>query len=213
MRRVLQVSFALAVVVAVLPPAEAGRSHIMDYAGQPGLQIADPGPDEALIVFMRSPKKLGAVIKVTVYDKRDDGTVEFLAVLTRSTGLVHSVSPGKYTFAVVGESADFIEVNTEGGKIYPVIVKPRTGAWKARFSAFSGCPGSEYWPMLEKWLEISTGLTLKQAEADAWFASHGSSVMDKITKYWPAWLEKGDRPVIQPEHGVASLAGPLEGQR
>jgi hypothetical protein len=159
---------------------------------------------------MRSPKKLGSAIKATLYEKRDDESLDFLAVYTRATYLTHTVTPGKYIFAVVGESADFIEVNVSGGKVYPVIIKPRMGAWKARFSAFSGCPGSTDWPQLGKWLKKSTRVTLIDEEADEWFASHGDSVRSKVENNWPKWIARENRPIIQAEDGVDNLAESLK---
>jgi len=205
MKKALPIAVVAASLAALISPAEAGESHIMDYALEEGLQMDNPEPEEALILFLRTPTKKGSLIKSTVYETLDDGTLEFLSVQTQGTYLVHPVSAGKHVFAVVGESADFIEVDAQGGHIYPVITKPRMGAWKARFSMFSGCPGSEDWPQLAEWLTKSRKVTLKRDEADAWFASNGNSVREKIEKYWPRWLEKPDRPMIPPEDGVKTV--------
>jgi hypothetical protein len=36
-------------------------------------------------------------------------------------------------------------------------------------------------------------------------ATHGDSVRSKVEAYWPKWLEKPNRPVIQPEDGVKTV--------
>lgn len=205
MKKVLPIAVVAATLVASISPAQAGESHMLDYAAEEGLQMDSPEPDEALILFLRTPTRKGALIKSTVYEALDDGTVELLSVQTRGTYLVHPVNPGKHVFAVVGESADFIEVHAQGGHIYPVITKPRIGAWKARFSLFSGCPNSEDWSNLAEWLTKSRKVTLKRDEADAWFSAHGNSVRGKVEKYWPKWLEKPNRPEIQPKDGVKTV--------
>ena len=48
-------------------------------------------------------------------------------------------------------------------------------------------------------------MTLKRDEADAWFSKHGDSARGKVQKYWPGWLEKPSRPVIQPDDGVKTV--------
>ncbi len=204
MKQVLLIAVVTAALVAAISPAEAaGKSHLLDYAQKNGLQMDNPGPDEALIVFYRTVK--GGYTKPTVYERLDDGTVELVSVHTPATYLVHPVSPGKHVFAVVGESADYIEVNAQGGHIYPVIIKARMGMWKARFSPLSGCPGSQDWPKLAKWLAKGTRVTLKSDEADVWFSTNAKSVRQKVEAYWPKWLEKLDRPVIEPEDGVKDV--------
>ena len=58
---------------------------------------------------------------------------------------------------------------------------------------------------LAGWLSKSKKVTLKRDEADAWFSAHGDSVRSKVEAYWPKWLEKPNRPVIQPEDGVKTV--------
>ena len=212
MRKLLPIVVVAAALVASSSPAEAGESHMLDYATENGLQMDNPEPDEALILFIRPPKNKGHWIKSTVYEKLDDGTVEFLSVHTAGTYSVHPVASGKHVFAVVGESADFIEVHAQGGSIYPVIIKVRFGVWKARFTPFSGCPNSEYWPQIAKWLTRSQKVTLKRAEADIWFSANVKSVRGKVEKYWPRWLDKPNRQVVQSEDGVKTVDELQEGR-
>lgn len=191
---ILAVVWGLSVTVGV------AKTKLVAYAPEEGLDVSKPGPEEATIVFLRA-SKTGGMIAATVYERKDDGSVELITASYPDTYTVHQVKPGKYIFAVVSEAADFIEVTAAGGKIYPIMVTPRMGAWKARFSLRSGCPGSEYWEKMKKWLTESYRVTPNE-NAAPWFNEHREDVLKKINNYWQKWMENPNRPIVKAEDGV-----------
>lgn len=193
-----------AAVMAALPLTHAeAKTKIVTYADKPGMDVPAPGPGEAVIVFIRA-SNLGGIVAATVYERGDGGKATFITAVYPDTYMVHKVTPGKHIFAVVSEAADFIEVDAAAGKIYPIIVRPRVGAWKARFSLASGSPGSEFWDKVKGWLDESSRVTPNET-APTWFEQNRSSVMAKLEKYWPKWTEKPDKPIVKPEDGVTEF--------
>ena len=204
MRRTLGI-VAIAAAVCVLPimSAQGAKTKLVTYAEKEGLDVPAAGPTEAVIVFLRA-SNFGGAIAATVYERSDDGAVTLITASYPKTYTVHKVAPGKHVFAVVSEAADFIEVDAAAGKIYPIMVTPRMGAWKARFSLLSGSPGSEFWEKLKGWLEEGTRVTPNEA-APAWFEQHRASVMEKVGEYWPKWIARSDRPIVKAEDGITAF--------
>src|SRR5690348_12397408 len=93
-----------------------------------------PAPEEgkALVVFMR-PSMLGFAIQSSVYDTHGAGN-EFIGIVSAKTKVAYQAAPGNHLFMVIGENADFMNADLQAGKTYYVLVSPRMGAWKARFS-------------------------------------------------------------------------------
>jgi len=94
----------------------------------PAAAVAD-----SKIVFMR-PHAYGGAIQASVFDVTGRGDAKFIGIITMHTQISYPVRPGRYTFMVVGESADFMEAEIVSGKSYYALVIARPGAWKARFS-------------------------------------------------------------------------------
>lgn len=146
----------------------------------------------AMVVFMRS-SFVGAAIKTSVYEVTS-GETRFIGIMKNKTKIEYETSPGKHTFMVVSEAADFLEANLEAGKTYYSMVTPRTGAWKARFSLIpvrnDGTTkfntGSKDF---EKWKKKTKVVSLDE-KSEAWYAEHKDSVEDKRAKYWVKWQQK-----------------------
>ena len=66
-------------------------------------------PDESQIVFMRS-SFVGSAINASLYDVTDEET-KFLGIISNGTKVAHTTTPGKHTFMVVSEAADFMEAD------------------------------------------------------------------------------------------------------
>jgi hypothetical protein len=203
MKTVFTIMISAAVIAALpLAPADA-KTKIVTYADKPGMDVPAPEPGEAVIVFIRA-SKLGGAIAATVYERGDDGAAAFITAAYPDTYMVHKVAPGKHIFAVVSEAADFIEVDAAAGKIYPIMVTPRVGAWKARFSLASAAPGTEFWDRVKGWLDESSRVTPNET-APIWFDQNRSSVMAKFEKFWPKWTAKPDKPIVKPEDGITGF--------
>ena len=202
MKKALGVVVVIALGWALPITSAVAKGDLVTYAEKEGMDVPTPGPDESVVVLVR-PYSMPPTA-ATVYERKDDGSLTLITASYPTTYVVHKVVPGKHVFAVVSEAADFIEVDAAGGKIYPIVVTPRMGAWKARFSLLSGCPGSDSWEKMKKWLEGSYSVTPNEA-APLWFEKNRASVMKKVDAYWPKWIGKSDRPVVKAEDGVTAF--------
>jgi len=139
---------------------------------------------ESKMVFMR-PGALGGAVAATVFDVTDADT-KIIGIIHMRGKLTYPLKPGVYTFMVVSEAADFMQVTVSPGKTYYALVSPRMGAWKARFS-FTPLRGGD--SRAEQW-ERSTNLQNNPARADNWMRDNASSVDDKRSRWWPVWNNK-----------------------
>jgi len=155
--------------------------------------------DETTVVFMRY-SAVGAAIKATVYEITDGKTI-FIGIMKNKTKINYPTTPGKHTFMVVSEAADFMEADLAAGKTYYAMVTPRTGAWKARFSLIpirkdGTTDFSTNSEKFEKWT-ANTTLVTTDDEARAWYEDHKDSVDEKHAKYWPKWQEKSAADITE----------------
>jgi len=160
---------------------------------------ADTPTDEATIVFMRS-SFVGSMIKASVYDVTG-GETRFLGILKNKERLEHKTSPGKHTYMVVSEAADFMEAEVDAGKTYYSIIVVRSGAWKARFSMYPirNDGTSEYNTDTDdfaKWMNKTKVVTVTDKDRE-WYKKHKESVEEKKTKYWEKWLEKSPEDLAE----------------
>jgi hypothetical protein len=63
-------------------------------------------------------------------------------------------------------------------------------------------PGSHDWSDLRGWLSDSYPV-VPNAEGEAWARSNAASVHEKHDAYLARWLEKGNRPTLRSDDGVA----------
>jgi hypothetical protein len=139
---------------------------------------------DSKIVFMR-PSAMGGAVAATVFDVTDSET-KIVGIIRLRGRLSYPMKPGIYTFMVVSEAADFMQVTVVPGKTYYALVRPRMGAWKARFS-FEPLRGGD--GRAEQWAR-STSLNTNAAGAEAWHRDNAASVEDKRSRYWPEWSGK-----------------------
>jgi len=174
----------------------------------PDQTIDEPPADKAQVVFLRS-SFVGSAISASLYEVTG-GKTEFIGVINNGTKVVHETTPGKQTFMVVSEAADFLEAELEGGKTYHAIVTPRMGAWKARFSLWPIRKGSDGRFNTESddfnsWME-NTDLMVNTPESRQWFENNKASVMSKQKEYWEVWQEKSDADLaertLRPDDGM-----------
>jgi hypothetical protein len=147
------------------------------------------------VVFLRAAYT-GYAISAAVYE--DD---RFLGIVMRHARLVHETSPGIHRYMVVSEAADFLDADLEAGKTYFVNVRPRMGAWRARFSLYPITPSSPGWSDLPGWLDDSYVVTTNAA-GEEWARNNQASVTAKRDKYLRPWLAKATRPLLRPVDGV-----------
>ena len=97
-----------------------------------GVAANRPASNQAQVLFMRD-SFVGSAIRASIYDVSGKEPV-FIGILNNGTKVAYNTLPGKHTFMVVSEAADFMEADLSARRTYYSIVTPRMGAWKARFS-------------------------------------------------------------------------------
>jgi hypothetical protein len=144
--------------------------------------------DEAMVVFMRS-SFVGSAIAASVFDVTDSGEPRFIGIVSNGTKVGYPVKPGEHTFMVVSEAADFLQAQVAPGRTYYVMVTPRMGMWKARFSLRpvrgSELGGSEF----AGW-NSGTQYVSNTAQSMNWAASNAADISQKRTSYWREWSSK-----------------------
>ena len=183
MSRLLQ--SALLLLVLVSPSAFARKALAVDAADQ------QPVPEEgkALVVFMRA-SFVGSAISASVYDAPDSDT-HFIGVVQNKQKVAYQAEPGQHRFMVIAENADFMDATLEAGKTYYVLISPRMGVWKARFSLFPvhAQSADEYNLQsadFREW-QAKTRFVTPNADAQAWYEENKASVAEKKADYLQKW--------------------------
>jgi hypothetical protein len=175
---------ALLIVALALSACGGVKSSHMSRVDQ-GIE---PSADKAVIVFLR-PSGMGGAVQSSVYNVT--GEQEFIGIVSSGTKIAHAVTPGKHLFMVIGENADFMDAEVEGGKTYYVLVAPRSGFFKARFSLLPihSDAAAKYsirserfdtWHKDTYWVE--NGVTAQQ-----WYEGAKQSVNQKRIVYLRKW--------------------------
>lgn len=161
--------------------------------------IPAAAPDKAQVVFMRDAYT-GKAIVSSLYDVTD-GKTHFIGVMANGTKIAYPTTPGKHTFMVVSEAADFMEADLVAGKTYYALVTPRMGLWKARFSLWPISNDPEAAHSLKSknfkgWVE-DTDLVTNSPKSLAWYERVKASIEKKRAEYWPVWQEKSADAVAE----------------
>ena len=184
-QRLLTVALALAL-------AACGGAHMTKAEQDPVIKQG-----ESMVVFMRS-SFVGSAISASVFDVSGPES-KFIGIVNNGTKVGYPVAPGKYTFMVVSESADFMQATVLGGKTYYAMVTPRIGMWKARFSfrpvRQNELSGSEF----GGW-NSGTQFVVNSPETLNWASSNAADVASKRNQYWSEWSAKPE-----PERAAQTL--------
>lgn len=179
-----------------------------DLMSASAMQAPTPVQGKALVVFLR-PSNYGGAIQASVYDATRPQE-EFIGVVSANTKVAHQAEPGRHLFMVVGENADFVNATLDAGKTYYILVSPRMGMWKARFSLLPihPDPAAKYSLASEdfrKW-QAGTRFVERSPAADAWYRQHAASVSQKRAEYMVRWngasAEQMAELTVHPEDGI-----------
>ncbi|WP_273825770.1 MULTISPECIES: hypothetical protein [Pseudomonas] len=174
----------------------------------PTQTIPNAEPNSAQVVFMRS-SFVGKIIDASLYDVTG-GQTKFIGIMANGSKINYPTTPGKHTFMVVSEAADFLEADLAAGKTYYSVVTPRMGAWKARFSLWpvssdskaEFAKGSKEVDNLIK----DTELVGNSPKSLSWFENNKGSVEEKRVEYWKVWQEKSAEDLakrtLHPQDGI-----------
>jgi hypothetical protein len=198
--RAICVAFALALLCGCVAQSSKMTRSGSDHAAVPA--------GKALVVFMR-PSRYGGGIQSTVYDVAQPQDT-FLGIVSGKTKISYAAEPGRHLFMVIGENADFVDAQLDAGKTYYVLVSPRMGMWKARFSLLpihndANAKYSLKSKAFTEW-QADTEWVDKTAAAEQWYSENKADVEAKKQDYLNKWnarsaADKADL-VLRADDGV-----------
>lgn len=186
----------------------AGCVTTTDLMSASSVTAPAPASGKALVVFMR-PSNYGGGIQASVYDASQPQE-EFIGIVSANTKIAHQAEPGKHLFMVIGENADFVNATLEAGKTYYILVSPRMGMWKARFSLLpihndAAAKYSLRSDDFRAW-QSDTRFVERSPAADAWYRENAGSVSEKRAAYMVRWngasAEQLAELTVLPEDGI-----------
>src|SRR5262245_13021218 len=147
-----------------------------------------PAPEQAQVVFLR-PSSFGGAVQASVFDLQRGKPDRFAGIVSSGTKVAYLADPGEHRFMVIGENADFMEATLAAGKTYYVLVAPRFGVWKARFSLrpvhSSELTGSEF----RSW-DADTTFYENTPQSEDWARKQAASIDSKKNGYLAKWDAK-----------------------
>ena len=152
-------------------------------------QTPTPEEGKALVIFLRSTF-VGSTISASVYDAPDNET-KFIGIIQNKQRVAYQAEPGQHRFMVIAENADFVDATLEAGKTYYVLVSPRMGVWKARFSllpihADPAIEHNVHRADFKKWM-ASTQLVEVTDKNIAWYEKTKANIEEKKADYLKKW--------------------------
>lgn len=146
-----------------------------------------PQSGESIVIFIR-PSLYGGAVQATAFDITD-GDNKFIGIVSAQTKVVYKTKPGRRMFMIIGESADFLEANLGPQKTYYVLVRPRMGWWKARFSLSPIRKADQAGKEFQDWLTKCQFMANTDASYQ-WARENEESITQKKEKYLPVWNSK-----------------------
>jgi hypothetical protein len=178
---------------AVVALAAAGCAGTVQHmTAVPNVDLA-AASTESIVVFMR-PSGAAFAVQSEVYEAPDGRPARLVGIVAAKKKVAYRTMPGEHLFMAVGESADFMSARLDPGKVYYVLVTPRVGVWKARFSLRPVHPSEAAdlaeWQRGTEWVQVNE-------DSARWAAENAADVEAKRSKYMPEWTEKADKPVLR----------------
>jgi hypothetical protein len=152
----------------------------------PAQQTYAPDAENALIIFMR-PSKMGGVIQSSVFDVSSSENM-LVGIVSARKKVAYKVGPGEHLFMVIGENADFMRASLDAGKTYYVLVAPRMGVMKARFSLKPVHKDQLGSRDLTSWKESCDYVALTE-DALKWAQDNAADIQNKRVSYYERWSQ------------------------
>lgn len=189
--RLMRWSFAL-LLLAGLAGMTGCQSSLM-VKSNAGAAQPIPAAGKAMVVFMR-PSSFGGAIQSSVYDTHDNADT-FIGVVSSKDKVAYQANPGDHLFMVIAENADFMIAHLDAGKTYYVLVSPRMGVWKARFSLLpihnqAGAKYSTQSADFNKWMSATSWVSMTP-QAEQWYSAHAADIHAKKMDYMRKWNKAG----------------------
>lgn len=199
--------FAFYILLAVCILLISGCAGTVKHMNtvDPEQVIAEPEHGKAIIVFLR-PSGSAYGVQSSVFELVDNKP-KIVGIVAAKKKVAYQLEPGNHSFMVIGENADFMTVNLAANKIYYVVINPRMGWWKARFSFRPVHVEQLDSPQLKQWL-AGCKWVVKTSESDLWADNNMPSILSKYHKYYGDWINKSwvNRPKLQLQDGKPLLA-------
>ncbi|VAW90919.1 hypothetical protein MNBD_GAMMA23-1546 [hydrothermal vent metagenome] len=192
MKSFLKISFVILVYLGLQGCASVSP-HLS--AVPPAQKSVTPAKGKALVIFMR-PSNYGGAIQATVYDD-----TKYIATVSAGTHVAYQAEPGKHTFMVVSEAADFMGADLKAGKTYYALVQARMGLWRARFS-LEPVNLNVTTTQIAEWLNDTQRME-PNAGGTQWAAANQGDINEKKTAYMQKWMSKeaSERPMLMMNSG------------
>jgi hypothetical protein len=189
----------IAVAGLLLAGAIGCSSGFSKYSRRVARVDTTPGDDEAVIVFARPPN-MGAAVHSSVFECWDEERSQLVGLVGDGQMLAYRTTPGEHLFMVVSEAADFMHANLEVGHVYYVLVKPRWGVGRARFSLEPVHSADR--PKLKSWLDRTYWIENTPA-SQRWAQQNATDIENKRSEYYRPWRRKPSqaRPTLYAEDG------------
>jgi len=143
---------------------------------------------QAVVEFLR-PNEDNSLTQSTVYDMRRDGD-HFVGVVSGSSRVAYVAPAGVTTFMVIGESADFMYANLAEGKTYYVLVDPRVGWFKSRFSLLPVRRHQIGTPEFQQWESVE--MLAPSPDCEGWVRDNVDSIVQKRAQYLPRYMSDSE---------------------
>ena len=188
-------SYALVLIVVSGMLGACAAPNMMH--SDPGEAVAGPAPGKAMVVFIR-PSSRGYPAHSAVFDDE-----KFICMVPYNSKYAYMAEPGSHQFMVVSEAADFMKADLVAGKTYYVIVEPRMGAWRARFSLLPVHRQDFDKSDIQECIK-NCQFVVNKASAPVWADINKPSILEKKAKYYEVWIQKdtADQPYLHAEDGL-----------
>lgn len=160
---------------------------------QPLTNIKPPEQGMSQIVFARN-QTLGWAVASALFEIIDEKPV-FIGILANERKIIYPVKPGKHTFMVTSEAADFLVVeNMEVDKTYYSLVTSRMGTWTARFTPQPvKADGTTKYNTESRDFNVWFGdslLATNSEMSEHWYLESKERVDALYQEWWPQWTMK-----------------------
>ena len=172
-------------------------------------QALEPvSPGKARVIFMRS-SFFGSGIHASIFDVTT-GEPELIGIISNGTKIAHEAYPGKKTYMVVSEAAEFMSAYLEADKTYYGVVMQGMGVWKDRLSLhpIKNDPDSKFNTTSDEFLkwQKKTRLVENTEMSRQWARDNILDIREKYFEYYAKWKDKTrkekEQLTLQPYDGM-----------
>ena len=199
MDRIKKFPYAALLTVILFLGGCAGTVKNMQEVPESSIKTA-PSEGKAMVVFLR-PSGRAYSWSASIFEIKGNQP-EIIGIIAAKKKIAYEVNPGKHTFMVVSESADFMTADLLPNKTYYALVTPRAGVINARFSLKAVHNAEANSATLNKWLNACKWVS-KNSDSYKWATSNSTDIQAKFAKNYTKWVSKpaNKQPHLLPQDG------------